>query len=90
MHEPVELLFVDNIEHGPLPWSRIKTFKWMPVMATSTYSRWKKRPFSEKWFAAAKDQTPLKGQVTLGYDRSIDGHMELTALQTAAGRAFEP
>lgn len=42
-----------------------------------------KTPFSEKWFAATKgDQTLLKGQVTLGYDRSIDGHMELTALQT--------
>ena len=36
--KPVELLFVDNIEHGPLPWSRIKTFKWMPVMAVSNYS----------------------------------------------------
>ena len=78
---PVELLFVDNIEHGPLPWSRIKTFKWMPVMAVSNYSL-EKTPFTEKWFAATKDQAPLKGQVTLGYDRSIDGHMELTALET--------
>ena len=36
--QPVELLFVDNIEHGPLPWSRIKTFKWMPVLATSNFA----------------------------------------------------
>ena len=34
--QPVELLFVADIEHGPLPWSRLKTFKWMPVMATTT------------------------------------------------------
>ena len=74
--QPVELLFVDNIEHGPLPWSRIKTFKWMPVMATSNYSL-EKTPYTEKWFAAAKDQSPLKGQVTLGYNRSVDGSMEL-------------
>ncbi len=25
--QPLELLFIDDIEHGPLPWSRIKTFK---------------------------------------------------------------
>lgn len=73
---PLELLFVDNIEHGPLPWSRIKTFKWMPVMATSNYAL-EKTLFVEKWFAAAKDQSPLKGRATLGYDRSIAGHMEL-------------
>ncbi|MBW3506139.1 MULTISPECIES: YdgA family protein [unclassified Pseudomonas] len=78
---PVELLFVDNIEHGPLPWSRIKTFKWMPVMAVNNYAL-EKSPFTEKWFAATKDQTPLKGQVTMGYNRSVDGHMELVALET--------
>ncbi len=33
--EPVELLFVDQIEHGPLPFSRLITLKWLPVMATS-------------------------------------------------------
>ena len=79
--QPVELLFVDNIEHGPLPWSRIKTFKWMPVMAVNNYAL-EKSPFTEKWFAATKDQTPLKGQVTMGYNRSVDGHMELVALET--------
>lgn len=79
--QPLELLFIDDIEHGPLPWSRIKTFKWMPVMATLNYSL-EKTPFTEKWFAAAKDQSPLKGQTTLGYDRSIDGHIELLPVET--------
>ena len=74
--EPVELLFVDHIEHGPLPWSRIKTFKWAPVMAVSNYAL-EKTPFTEKWFAATKDQAPLKGQVTLSYGRSVDGEMDL-------------
>ncbi|MES2871798.1 MAG: YdgA family protein [Pseudomonadota bacterium] len=78
--EPLELLFVDNIEHGPLPWSRIKTFKWMPVMATSNYLL-EKTPFTERWFAAAKDQSPLKGQVTLSYNRSVEARMELLALE---------
>ena len=74
--QPVELLFVDHIEHGPLPWSRIKTFKWAPVMAVSNYAL-EKTPFTEKWFAATKDQAPLIGQVTLGYGRSVDGQLEL-------------
>ena len=78
--QPLIMQFVDHIEHGPLPWSRIKTFKWMPVMATSNYAL-EKTPFTEKWFAAAKDQSPLKGQVTLGYNRSVDGHMELLPLE---------
>ncbi len=34
---PVELLFVDHIEHGPLPFSRLMSLKWLPVMATSHY-----------------------------------------------------
>ena len=80
--QPVELLFVDHIEHGPLPWSRIKTFKWMPVMATSNYSL-VKTPFTEKWFAAAKEQSPLQGQVTLAYNRAVEGHMELLPLEMA-------
>jgi uncharacterized protein YdgA (DUF945 family) len=33
--QPVELLFVDHIEHGPLPFSRLVSLKWLPVMATS-------------------------------------------------------
>ena len=78
--QPMVFLFEDHIEHGPLPWSRIKTLKWMPVMATSNYSL-VKTPFTEKWFAAAKDQSPLKGQVTIGYNRSVDGDLTLLPLE---------
>ena len=80
--QPLVMQFVDHIEHGPLPWSRIKTFKWMPVMATSNYAL-EKTPSTEKWFAAAKDQSPLKGQVTLGYNRSVDAHTEMLPLELA-------
>ena len=77
--QPLELLIVDELEHGPLPWSRIKTFKWLPVMASSSYVL-EKTPSVEKWFAAAKDQSPLNGRATLNYDRSVVGHMELLPL----------
>lgn len=57
--QPVELLFVDHIEHGPLPWSRIKTFKWMPVMATSNYSL-VKTPFTENGLLPPKSSRRCK------------------------------
>ncbi|WP_417698039.1 YdgA family protein [Pseudomonas sp.] len=79
--EPVELLFVDNIEHGPLPFSRLMTLKWLPVMATS-HTELERTPLTEKWFVAAKDKSPLKGVVNLGYDQSTHGTFELLPLDT--------
>ena len=75
-----ELLFVDHIEHGPLPLSRLVTLKWLPVMATSHYAL-EKNATSEKWFAAAKDVSPLKGVVNIGYNRSVNGNLELLPLE---------
>jgi uncharacterized protein YdgA (DUF945 family) len=79
--EPVELLFVDNIEHGPLPFSRLITLKWLPVMATS-HTELERTPLTEKWFVAAKDKSPLKGVFNLGYDQSTNGTFELLPLDT--------
>jgi len=75
-----ELLFVDHIEHGPLPFSRLVSFKWLPVMATSHYAL-EKNATSEKWFAAAKDVSPLKGVINIGYNRSVNGNLELLPLE---------
>ncbi|MDI2593093.1 YdgA family protein [Pseudomonas sp. 681] len=80
--EPVELLFVDHIEHGPLPASRLFSLKWLPVMATSHYEL-EKTPLTEKWFAATKDASPLKGAVNIGYDQSTNGTLELLPLEMA-------
>lgn len=79
---PVELLFVDHIEHGPLPFSRLMSLKWLPVMATSHYEL-EKTPLTEKWFAAAQDASPLKGVVNIGYDNSTNGTLELLPLEMA-------
>ncbi|MBJ2286207.1 YdgA family protein [Pseudomonas sp. MF6755] len=75
-----ELLFVDHIEHGPLPFSRLVTLKWLPVMATSHYEL-EKNPTTEKWFAASKDVSPLKGVANIGYSRSVSGNVELLPLE---------
>ncbi|MBD9458365.1 YdgA family protein [Pseudomonas sp. PDM05] len=75
-----ELLFVDHIEHGPLPFSRLVSLKWLPVMATSHYAL-EKNATTEKWFAAAKDVSPLKGVANIGYSRSVSGNLELLPLE---------
>ena len=78
----IELLFVDHIEHGPLPWSRLKVLKLAPVMVNSNYEL-EKNDVTAKWFDAAKGAAPLKGHAALGYNRSVDGNIELVPLDFA-------
>lgn len=79
---PVELLFVDHIEHGPLPFSRLVSLKWLPVMATSNYEL-EKSPSTEKWFAATNGAAPLKGVTNIGYDESTTSTLNLVPFETA-------
>lgn len=71
---------VDQIEHGPFPWSRVKAFKLMPVMATSN-SALQKDDFTAAWFAAAGDQPPVTGQVSLGYGGGVDSDIRLAPVK---------
>jgi uncharacterized protein YdgA (DUF945 family) len=80
--EGVELLFVDHIEHGPLPFSRLISLKWLPVLATGHYEL-EKTPLTEKWFAGTKDVSPIKGVVNIGYDNATNGTLELLPLELA-------
>jgi uncharacterized protein YdgA (DUF945 family) len=75
-HENLELLFVDNIEHGPFPWSRLKAMDLLPVMAASNYQL-EKNADSEKWFALTNGASPLTGHTSIGYDRSTQGSVEV-------------
>ena len=77
---PIELLFVDNIEHGPFPWSHLKTLNLVPVMAASNMAL-EKNVFSEKWFAMTNGQSPLTGQFSMGYDRAAKGRVEFLPFQ---------
>ncbi|PYC22668.1 DUF945 domain-containing protein [Aquipseudomonas alcaligenes] len=77
-----ELLINDRIEHGPFPLSRLKAFQLMPVMATSNYAL-ESSPALEKWFAAANGKSPLEGQASLGYDRSVAGNLRFNPVQVA-------
>lgn len=78
--ESFELGFVDHIEHGPLPWSRVKALKLMPVMAASNYAL-EKDAFTAEWFAASAEVPPVYGQNSLGYDGSTDGTLIMPPMQ---------
>ncbi|WP_249583077.1 YdgA family protein [Pseudomonas viridiflava] len=75
-----QFLFVDHIQHGPIPLSRLKTLNLLPVMALSNFEM-EKSPSSEKWFAMSKDVAPLKGQASIGYDRATKGWVQLAPLE---------
>jgi len=75
-----EFLFVDNIEHGPLPFSRLKSFKLLPVMAQSNFAM-EKSPSAEKWFAMSKGASPVTGHASIGYDRAAAGTLLLSPLE---------
>lgn len=75
----LEVLLVDNIQHGPLPASRLKKLNLWPVLATSNYAL-EPNELTQKWFDAAKGEAPLFGQVSLGYDNSTSGTIELRPL----------
>ena len=71
-----EVGVTDQIEHGPFPWSRVKAFKLMPVLATSN-SVLDKDDFTSGWYIAAGDKAPLTAQFSLGYDGSVDSDIRL-------------
>lgn len=77
--ESGSLDFVDHIEHGPFPWSRLKQFQLAPVMAASTYAL-EKTDKTAKWFDASGDQLPLSGSASLGYGGSLRVDFKLAPL----------
>jgi len=70
----------DQIEHGPFPWSRVKAFKLMPVLAVS-HSTLQKDEATAAWFAAAGDQAPVSAQTSLGYGGSVVSQVQLAPLK---------
>ena len=71
-----EVGVTDQIEHGPFPWSRVKAFKLMPVLAASN-SALDKDDFTAPWFAAAGDKPPVTSQASLGFGGNVDGTIML-------------
>ncbi|WP_175651303.1 YdgA family protein [Pseudomonas sp. Marseille-P9899] len=78
--DPVQLEFVDRIEYGPLPWSRVTRMQLMPVMATSNFSLVETEG-SATWFSASKGEIPLRGGISVNYDETINTHVEFAPFE---------
>lgn len=78
--DPVQLEFVDRIEYGPLPWSRLKRMELKPVMATSNFSL-AKTEGSTTWFSASKGEIPLRGGIKVNYDETINTHLQFASFE---------
>lgn len=73
------LVFVDHLEHGPFPPSRLARGQLMPVMTQSHFAL-ERTPYTQPLFDAAAGQAPLSGALTLGYDGERQGELSLAAL----------
>lgn len=82
--QPVELLFTDRIEHGPLPLSRLKAFELAPVMAASRVEL-APSAATRGWFTGSAGAAPLTGNFVLGYDNGIRGRLSLHPLALTEG-----
>lgn len=75
----LELFISDHIEHGPLPLSRLTSFRWLPVMAVS-HAQLENSDDLADLFAASAGRPPLSVTSSLGYGKGLQGHIEVAPL----------
>ena len=77
-----DLLFVEHLDHGPLPLSNLKSGAFMPAMVASRFAL-EETPTVKEWFAAAKGATPLSGSYSVSYAKNITGKFDLAPVEFA-------
>lgn len=75
-----ELLFVDHIEHGPFPLSRLVRLQLMPVMVKNNLEL-ENSPLVAKWFTATQGVAPLSAHASIGYTGDVSSRLQLQALE---------
>lgn len=70
----------DQIEHGPFPWSRVKTLRLLPVLALSNTTL-DKDEVTAPWYAAAGGSVPFSAQTSMGYGGSVDSQVHLAPVK---------
>ena len=82
----IDLFINDHIEHGPMPLSRLRSFKWLPVMAVS---RAQLEPTAElaELFAASAGQAPVTLVSSIGYGQGISGELQVAPLSWTGDEA---
>ncbi|MFA5678759.1 MAG: YdgA family protein [Pseudomonas sp.] len=75
----LELFINDHIEHGPLPLSRLTSFKWLPVMAVS-HAQLEQTDALADLFAASAGRPPVTMTSSVGYGNGIKGDLQIAPL----------
>ena len=80
----IDLFISDHIEHGPMPLSRLTSFKWLPVMAVSRAQLEPSAQLAEL-FAASAGQAPVTLISSIGYGQGIKGELQVAPLSWTGG-----
>lgn len=79
---PSELFIKDQIEHGPLPLSRLASLRWMPVMAVS-HAQLEPSEALSGLFAASRERAPVTVNSSIGYRNDITGEVRVAPMTYA-------
>lgn len=85
--EHVQLDFIDHLEHGPFPLSRIKRGELAPVMAASNYAL-EKTEDSAPWYAVTGEKAPLYGNLSVGYGGAIRNELQMAPFEASGEDGF--
>ncbi|MFD4836408.1 YdgA family protein [Achromobacter sp. NPDC058515] len=77
-----DVVFVEHLNHGPLPLSNLKSGKFMPAMMASDFAL-EETPTVKEWFAAAKGAVPLSGRYSVSYGKDIAGKFDMAPVEFA-------
>ena len=75
-----DVVFVEHLSHGPLPFSNLKAGKFMPAMVASDFAL-EETPTLKEWFAAAKGATPVSGRYSVSYGKDITGNFGMAPVE---------
>lgn len=77
-----DVVFVEHLSHGPLPFSNLKSGKFMPAMVASDFAL-EETDAVKEWFAAAKGAVPLSGHYSVSYGKDISGSFGMAPVEVA-------
>ena len=87
VEETIEIFFANEIQHGPVPLSRLVRFKWLPVMAVMD-TQLESSEMLEGLFTASGGKSPMTAVTTLGYGKGVYGKFNVAPLKWSEPEYF--
>ena len=74
--------FVEYLDHGPFPLSKLKSGSFAPAMVASRFQL-EETPTVKEWFAATKGTVPLSGAYSVSYAKNVSGNFDMAPVEFA-------